>query len=140
MNETLEAMARALFKSWFVDFDPVRAKAKGRLPYLAPDFWSLFPATIDDDDKPLGWENGALEDVAEIIMGASPDGSTYNTNGVGVPLVNGPVEYGDFFLRRIKWTTSPSKLSKYGDLILCVRGSTRGDTPLLMANTALVEV
>ena len=44
MNETLEAMARAIFKDWFVDFGPTRAKAEGRPPYLAPDLWSLFPA------------------------------------------------------------------------------------------------
>ena len=43
MNETLEAMARALFKSWFVDFDPVRAKAEGRDPGLPPHLADLFP-------------------------------------------------------------------------------------------------
>jgi type I restriction enzyme S subunit len=59
-------------------------------------------------------------------MGASPDGSTYNDRGEGTPLVNGPVEYGDYFLRRIKWTTAPNKLSQRGDFIICVRGSTTG--------------
>jgi type I restriction enzyme S subunit len=59
-------------------------------------------------------------------MGISPDGSTYNEQGEGMPLVNGPVEYGDFFLRRIKWTTAPNKVSRRGDLIICVRGSTTG--------------
>src|SRR5207253_1757899 len=92
MNETLAAMARVIFKDWFIDFGPTRAKAEGRPPYLAPDLWSLFPEVFDDEDKPVGWENGVLEDVAEIIMGASPDGSTYNSDGIGVPLVNGPVE------------------------------------------------
>ena len=43
MNETLEAMARALFKSWFVDFDPVRAKAEGRDPGLPKRLADLFP-------------------------------------------------------------------------------------------------
>ena len=43
MNETLEAMARALFKSWFVDFDPVRAKAEGRDPGLPKPIADLFP-------------------------------------------------------------------------------------------------
>ena len=49
MNETLEAMARALFKDWFVDFGPTRAKIEGRDPYLAPEIWDLFPDKLDDE-------------------------------------------------------------------------------------------
>ncbi|MEI6987099.1 MAG: restriction endonuclease subunit S, partial [Rhodospirillaceae bacterium] len=60
MNETLEAMARAIFKDWFVDFGPVRAKAEGRPPYLAPELWSLFPNALDDEDKPVGWKIATL--------------------------------------------------------------------------------
>jgi type I restriction enzyme S subunit len=56
MNETLEAMARAIFKDWFVDFSPTRAKMEGRPPYLAPDLWALFPDRLDDEGKPEGWE------------------------------------------------------------------------------------
>lgn len=66
MNATLEAMARALFKDWFVDFGPTRAKAEGRPPYLAPDLWALFPDALDDDDKPAGWEFSTLEAVASL--------------------------------------------------------------------------
>lgn len=66
MNETLEAMARAIFKDWFVDFGPVRAKAEGRPPYLAPDIWSLFPDALDDEDKPVGWEFSTLAAVATL--------------------------------------------------------------------------
>ena len=58
MNETLEASARALFRDWFVDFGPTRAKAEGRPAYLAPDLWSLFPDRLGDDGVPLGWEMG----------------------------------------------------------------------------------
>ncbi len=64
MNETLEAMARAIFKNWFVDFGPVRAKMKSRGPYLPPEIWGLFPDALDDD-KPVGWNRGILADVAE---------------------------------------------------------------------------
>ena len=119
-------MARATFKDWFIDFGPTRAKMEGRASYLAPEFWAMFPDRLDDEGKPEGWKLGSLEDVAVITMGASPDGSTYNDRGEGVPLVNGPVEYGNFFLRQIKWTTAPNKLSCRGDLIFCVRGSTTG--------------
>ncbi|MBD3805470.1 MAG: restriction endonuclease subunit S, partial [Thioclava sp.] len=59
MNETLEAMARALFKSWFVDFDPVRAKMEGRDPGLPKHIADLFPARLVDSELgeiPEGWE------------------------------------------------------------------------------------
>jgi type I restriction enzyme S subunit len=67
MNETLEAMARAIFKDWFVDFGPTRAKMEGRAPYLATDIWSLFPDRLDDDGRPEGWAFGTLGDVARQV-------------------------------------------------------------------------
>ena len=65
MNETLEAMARAIFKDWFVDFGPTRAKVEGRAPYLSPELWDQFPDSLDDEDKPIGWEVGSISDLAE---------------------------------------------------------------------------
>lgn len=68
MNETLEAMVRALFKSWFMDFDPVRAKAEGRDPGLPKHIADLFPDSFEDSELgeiPRGWEMGMLGDVAE---------------------------------------------------------------------------
>ncbi|MCS1412282.1 MAG: hypothetical protein M2R45_05488 [Verrucomicrobia subdivision 3 bacterium] len=65
MSETLEAMARAIFKDWFVDFGPTRAKAEGRDPYLAPEIWDLFPDTLDDEGRPVGWCRGTLAEIAE---------------------------------------------------------------------------
>jgi len=68
MNETLEAMARALFKSWFVDFDPVRAKAEGRDPGLPKTLAELFPDSFEDsemDEIPKGWRVGHFGDVAD---------------------------------------------------------------------------
>ena len=67
MNETLEAMARALFKDWFVDFGPVRARVEGRTPYLAPEIWNLFPDSFDEDDQPVGWEPSELGDRVEVL-------------------------------------------------------------------------
>jgi type I restriction enzyme S subunit len=67
MNETLETMARAIFKDWFVDFGPVRAKAEGcPPPGLVPDIAALFPDKLDDDDKPVGWAIGTVEDIARL--------------------------------------------------------------------------
>ena len=75
MNEMLEAMARALFKDWFVDFGPIRAKMAGREPYLPPDVWSLFPDRLvpsELGDIPAGWEVGTVGDVATIAGGTTP--------------------------------------------------------------------
>ena len=69
MNETLEAMARALFKSWFVDFDPVRAKAEGRDPGLPKPLADLFPARLVDSELgeiPEGWEVGTLAELSAL--------------------------------------------------------------------------
>ena len=68
MNETLEAIARALFKSWFVDFDPVRAKSEGRDPGLPPHLADMFPDSFEDSELgeiPTGWRVGRFGDVAE---------------------------------------------------------------------------
>ncbi len=72
MNETMEAMARALFKSWFVDFDPVRAKAEGRDPGLPQPLADLFPARLIDSEMgeiPDGWEVKSLDEIARFLNG-----------------------------------------------------------------------
>ena len=69
MNETLEAMSRALFKSWFVDFDPVRAKMEGRDTGLPQDLAELFPDRLVDSETgeiPDGWQQGTLNDLARL--------------------------------------------------------------------------
>ena len=84
MNETLEAMARALFKDWFVDFGPTCAKAEGRDPYLAPEIWDLFPDKLDEDGKPEGWEDGKVEDYLELAYGKSLPARSRRPGGVAV--------------------------------------------------------
>lgn len=71
-NQTLEAMARALFKDWFIDFGPIRAKMEGRAPYLPADLWQLFPDRLDDEGKPEGWEMQPLSALFAIIGGGTP--------------------------------------------------------------------
>jgi type I restriction enzyme S subunit len=68
-NETLEEIAKALFKSWFVDFDPVRAKAEGRPTGLPAEISDLFPDSFEDSELgqiPSGWKTGRLEEILEI--------------------------------------------------------------------------
>jgi type I restriction enzyme S subunit len=85
MNETLEAMARAIFKDWFIDFGPTRAKMEGRAPYLAPDIWSLFPDRLDDDGKPERWRTGKLGDVAKQVgQTVSPETLDPDTPYIGL--------------------------------------------------------
>jgi type I restriction enzyme S subunit len=67
-----------------------------------------------------------LTDVSEIIMGQSPKGETYNAIGEGMPLLNGPTEFGSSHPTPALWTTAPTKVCRKGDLLFCVRGSTTG--------------
>ncbi|MDO9541071.1 MAG: restriction endonuclease subunit S, partial [Kiritimatiellia bacterium] len=71
-------------------------------------------------------QNIALISVAKIIMGTSPKGNTYNDTGNGLPLINGPTEFGDDHPDCTLFTTKSSKECNAGDLIFCVRGSTTG--------------
>jgi len=93
MSETLEAMARALFKSWFVDFEPVRAKMEGRwdrgqsLPGLPAHLYDLFPDRLVDSELgevPEGWEVKPIGDIADVVGGSTPrtDMSEYWEQGV----------------------------------------------------------
>ncbi|MGD7070767.1 restriction endonuclease subunit S [Acetobacter sp. AAB5] len=74
-NETLEAMARALFRDWFVDFGPTRAKMAGEAPYLSPELWELFPAMLDEEGKPEGWHISSIGDETDIVGGSTPSTS-----------------------------------------------------------------
>jgi len=72
MNQTLEATAQAIFKSWFVDFDPVHAKAEGHDLGLPPHIVDLFPDRFEDSELgqiPAGWETKALDQVANFLNG-----------------------------------------------------------------------
>jgi len=72
------------------------------------------------------WTVKKLDDAAPINMGQSPPGESYNDIGEGIPLLNGPTEFGDRHPKAAQWTTVPTKLCKRGDILLCVRGATTG--------------
>lgn len=67
-----------------------------------------------------------IAEVAEIIMGQSPAGHTYNSEGNGRPLLNGPTEFGETYPKEVQYTTSPTKFCEPNDILFCVRGSTTG--------------
>jgi type I restriction enzyme S subunit len=89
---------------------------------------------------PESWEVKRLQEVATIAMGQSPGGESYNSDGTGVPLINGPVEFGPGPLSEtleVKFTTQPTKFCERGDLILCVRGSTTGRTNIASGHACI---
>ena len=89
-NETLEAMAKALFKSWFIDFDPVRAKAEGRSTGLQDEISDLFPDSFEDSELgevPSGWKFTPIFDLADYVNGASHSSEHLNHVRRGLPII-----------------------------------------------------
>ena len=130
MNETLEQMARALFKSWFVDFDPVRAKVEGRwrrgesLPGLPAEHYDLFSDRLVDSELgeiPEGWEVKALGDCFNVAMGQSPPGSTYNEEGEGLPFFQGNADFGFRYPEQSRYCTAPTRIASADDTLVSVR-------------------
>ena len=124
MNATLEAMARALFKSWFVDFDPVRAKMEGRGPGLPPEIAELFPDRLVESELgeiPEGWEVRTLGSCFELTMGQSPPGHTYNDAGIGLPFFQGRKDFGFRFPRRRQYCNEPTRIARPDDTLVSVR-------------------
>ena len=148
MNETLEAMARALFKSWFVDFDPVRAKMEGRwlpgesLPGLPAEHYDLFPERLVDSELgevPEGWEVRALEDCIDVRRGLSYKGSGLSSSGVPMHNLNSIYEGGGYKDDGIKYYTGdfqPRHVLKPGELI--VANTEQGHDRLLIGFAAIV--
>ncbi|MDK2742871.1 MAG: restriction endonuclease subunit S [Nitrospira sp. BO4] len=107
MNETLEAMARALFKSWFVDFDPVRDKAEGRDPGLPKHIADLFPNSFEDSELgeiPRGWEVGRLDKVTDFLTGYAFKSKDWIEQGVPVIKI-GSVKPGILDLRAVSYVS-----------------------------------
>jgi len=125
MNATLEAMARALFQSWFVDFDPVRAKLDGPPPAaLDPVTAALFPEHLQDSPLghiPKGWKAGTVVEGFNLTMGQSPPGDTYNEEGNGLPFYQGRTDFGFRFPTRRIHCTAPTRYAKPGDTLVSVR-------------------
>ena len=106
MNETLVKIARALFKSWFVDFDPVRAKMEDRwrrgesLPGLPADLYYLFPDRLVDSELgeiPEGWGVEGLGTFGEIITGKTPSTKSLEYYGEDVPFLRIPDMHGNMY-------------------------------------------
>lgn len=106
LNEKLEEMAQAIFKSWFVDFEPFKDK-----PFHETELGMI----------PEGWEVGSLSDIATITMGQSPRGTSYNENGEGIIFYQGRTEFGFRFPSVRLYTTAPSRFAEVGSTLMSVR-------------------
>lgn len=71
-------------------------------------------------------QTARVGDMATIILGLSPRSITYNRDGRGLPLVNGPADFGAVYPDRERWTTASRRECKAGDILFCVRGATAG--------------
>ena len=106
MNETLEAMARAIFKDWFVDFGPTRAKVDGRAPYLASELWDLFPDALDDEHKPVGWTTIPLKQLGRVATGKTPSTKKPEFFGDEMPFLKIPDMRGRIYVLRTSTSLS----------------------------------
>ena len=112
MNQTLEGIARALFKSWFIDFDPVRAKLDDRQPAgMDAETAALFPDSFDDSPLgkiPKGWKAGAADDIITILSGGTPKTSMpvyWNGNIPWFSVKDAPAESDIYVLETEKYIT-----------------------------------
>ena len=150
MNETLEAMARAIFKDWFVDFGPTRAKAEGREPYLAPELWELFPDALDEEGKPVGWGLSTVGLKAETRLGGTPSRKRQEFWGGDVPWINSGkvnefrVTSAAEFITTRGFESSSTKLLPKRTTLIAITGATLGKVSLneieVCANQSIVGV
>ncbi len=106
INANLEAQAQALFRSWFVDFEPFRDG-----PFVDSELGEI----------PQGWKIGTLSEIADITMGQSPKGSSYNEEGNGIIFYQGRAEFGNRFPSIRLYTTEPTRIAEINSVLLSVR-------------------
>jgi len=137
MNETLEAMARAIFKSWFVDFDPVRAKAEGRQPYgMDAETAALFPDGFEDSalgEVPREWVQTTLGEEISFLTGYAFKSEAFSESPLGTRLARGDNVKEGFFHWETKtrfWSTVTDDITEYllseGDVLIGMDGSKVG--------------
>ncbi len=144
MASTLEQMARALFKSWFVDFDPVRAKAAGRDTDLPADIAALFSDGFGEDGLPLGWSKMRYDEVCtSIYSGGTPATGRKDFWGGDLPWFSSGETRHSFVVKTEKTitnlgaTNSSTRLAPKNATVVATagQGATRGQTSILGIDT-----
>ena len=121
INSELEAMAKTLYDYWFVQFDFPHVTSSGvEKPYKSSGGKMVWNEGLKRE-IPEGWENGVLSDIANITMGQSPPGESYNEEGDGMIFYQGCTDFGNRYPTIRKFTTSPTRFAKKGDILLSVR-------------------
>lgn len=130
---TLEAMARALYRSWFVDFDPVHAKSEGRPPvHVDPTTAALFPDSFGEDGLPTGWVTKPVRDFARCELGGTPSRANPDFWGGSVPWINSGavnsfrIVSPSEFLSESGWQQSSTKMPPLHTTVLAITGATLG--------------
>jgi len=134
MNATLEAIARAIFKSWFVDFDPVHAKARGEQPYgMDAETAALFPASFEDSELgpiPAGWGVEPLSEFTTFVLGGDWGKSEITEKetcpalcirGADIPDLQNAGQ-GNSPLRYLKRSSLDKRQLKHGDIVIEISG------------------
>ncbi len=121
INAELEAMAKTLYDYWFVQFDFPDDSPQGQgKPYKTSGGKMAYNPTLKRE-IPEGWSDKTLSQIANITMGQSPEGSSYNDEGVGTIFYQGSTDFGWLFPTTRQYTTAPSRMAKKGDILLSVR-------------------
>ena len=146
MNQTLEEIAKAIFKSWFVDFDPVRAKAEGRHTGLPPEISDLFPDELVESEigeMPKGWQNGTLSRFLKIQGGFAFKSRDFGEVGFKVVKIKNINSNGTVNLEncdRVK--VSDKKLDRFvlfdGNVIIAMTGATVGKVGLISVRSSKI--
>ena len=139
-NATLEAIAQALFKSWFVDFDPVHARQQGLAPEGMDEATAaLFPDGFEESELglvPRGWRYSTVGESFILTMGQSPPGDTYNEVGNGLPFYQGRTDFGFRFPSQRVFCAAPTRLAEPGDTLVSVRAPV-GDVNMALEKCSL---
>jgi type I restriction enzyme S subunit len=123
---TIERLARAIFRAWFVDFEPVKAKAAGAtaFPSMPQPVFDALPTRLVDSaigPVPEGWGVKQLADCVHLTMGQSPPSEYYNEAGNGLPFHQGVTDYGFRFPTHRVYCTVESRIAEPLDVLLSVR-------------------
>lgn len=117
INQNLEAMVKQLYDYWFVQFDFPNEDGK---PYKS-NGGAMRYDTVLKRDIPASWSSSYLSEIANITMGQSPDGASYNEAGQGTIFYQGSTDFGMRFPSIRQYTTEPSRFAKKGDILMSVR-------------------
>ena len=117
INRNLEALAKQIYDYWFVQFD---FPDENGLPYKSSGGKMVWNEVLKRE-IPNAWKSGVFSDIANITMGQSPDGSSYNEKGEGIVFYQGSTDFGIRFPSVRMYTTSPTRYAKQGDILMSVR-------------------